>query len=434
MVTQTEVEQYLALGHEIRAFEVKGPGDLADKAFSAKVARAAMAMANLRDGGLVCIGIEEAQMVAMQPGLSESQQQDWSDYDNVHDALGRYSEPPVAFAVSPLQLTGGTRVVVLQVDEFEDVPHVCKKDYPSVLQRGMVYVRPRGKPESLPVPSTVEMRDLLDLATTKGVREFVRRAGQVGIVLGDARSVQDVENLAFDEEAAKAWAGSSEAMASIMDSGHFEVSIKPGPFEAARVSPARLEDLITDSVVRKRGWPVPFVDNRIQVERHGAWVGQDILGAVVRHTEAWRMCSSGQFLHRRVMATDSEESAELKPDTTGVTGAVAVWDVLLYAVEVAELSARLATTLECESVTIDIALGGIAGRQLISGSWKRELHQNYIVSANRLPATASATTAELLQNSVDLGIRLTQLLLAQFGLDLPDQVLFDWQDQVFNRR
>jgi hypothetical protein len=46
------VEQLLLLGHESRSFEVKGPGELKDKAFCAKVARAAMAMANLRDGGL----------------------------------------------------------------------------------------------------------------------------------------------------------------------------------------------------------------------------------------------------------------------------------------------------------------------------------------------------------------------------------------------
>jgi len=42
VVTVDEVQQLLALGHEIRSFEVKGPGSLNDKAYCAKVARAAM--------------------------------------------------------------------------------------------------------------------------------------------------------------------------------------------------------------------------------------------------------------------------------------------------------------------------------------------------------------------------------------------------------
>jgi hypothetical protein len=55
-----------------------------------------------------------------------------------------------------------------------------------------------------------------------------------------------------------------------------------------------------------------------------------------RSCEAWRLCTSGQLLHRRVLATDLRESAELAPDAVGAAGAVAVWDVLLYLVEVAE--------------------------------------------------------------------------------------------------
>lgn len=53
------------------------------------------------------------------------------------------------------------------------------------------------------------------------------------------------------------------------------------------------------------------------------------------------MCTSGQFLHRRV--------ANYVQTRPGATGAVAVCDFFLYLVEVVELGARLATTLECET-------------------------------------------------------------------------------------
>ena len=82
-----QVVQLLALGHESRSFEVKGPLSLADKAHCAKVARAVIAMGNLRDGGIVLIGVDETQMTEMLPGLSDEDFGAWSDFDNVSDAL-----------------------------------------------------------------------------------------------------------------------------------------------------------------------------------------------------------------------------------------------------------------------------------------------------------------------------------------------------------
>lgn len=103
MLTVLDVEQLLALGHETRSFEVKAPGDLSDKAYCAKVARASMAMGNLRDGGVVCLGIDETQMAAMLPGLSQQQLQDWSDFDNVSDALRAIATRPSHSARTPSQ-------------------------------------------------------------------------------------------------------------------------------------------------------------------------------------------------------------------------------------------------------------------------------------------------------------------------------------------
>ena len=69
---------------------------------------------------------------------------------------------------------------------------------------------------------------------------------------------------------------------------------------------------------------------------------------VVPHVDAWRIFTSGQFLHRRVFATDLRDASELKPEDPDATGAVAVWDVLLYLVEVAESAARMATALSLD--------------------------------------------------------------------------------------
>lgn len=128
------VEESLANGSETRRFEVKGPGATSDRAFLARVARAVMAMGNLRDGGLVCIGIDDTDLASMTPGLDEAQLTEWSDTDTVADRIASYSDPPVTFAVRPLTLANGVKVIVLLVDEFDTAIHVCKKDMSNVLQ------------------------------------------------------------------------------------------------------------------------------------------------------------------------------------------------------------------------------------------------------------------------------------------------------------
>jgi hypothetical protein len=433
VVTVAEVEQYLALGHEVRSFEVKGPGSLSDKAFCARVARATMAMGNLRDGGLVCLGIDDKRMSEMLPGLGVAEMTEWCDFDDVSDAVARYSEPPVAFSLHPFKLSSGAEVVVIEVAEFEDVPHVCRRDYPGVLQKGMTYVRPRGKPESVPVPSAGDMRELLDLAITKGVREFIRRAGAAGVGLPGVRTAEELDSAAFRGEMDRAWSDPSPVLDRILDSGYLDVAIRPTPYVPDRVSPAQLESLLAENTVRLRGWPVPYVDYRVPLMRHGSWIGQDIEPQVVPHSEAWRFCTSGQFLHRRILASDLRSSAELAADDPTASGSVVVWDVLLYLVEVAELAARFATAMGCESVTIAASLNGIAGRQLVSGDWKRDIPGRYIVNAPRLETTNIVDAGTLIRDTRRIGVQITQGLLSQFGLDVPDQVLLSWQDEVFSR-
>jgi hypothetical protein len=63
---------------------------------------------------------------------------------------------------------------------------------------------------------------------------------------------------------------------------------------------------------------------------------------------------------------------------------------------------------------------------------ERELHGQYLVSTDRLAATISADVTQLLSDPAGIGVGLAQSLLRQFGLKVPDPVLFDWQAQVFS--
>lgn len=438
------VEEYLVSGYEVRRFEAKGPGVLTDKHFVATVARAAMAMGNLRDGGIVCIGVDDKNLAAMLPGLDPVQLAQWTRYDDVADQLARYSEPPVSFALHPLALRDGAQVVVLIVDEFDTDIHVCKKDMPGVLQRGQTYVRPRGKPQSVSVPSTTEMRELHNLAIDKGVREFVRRASAAGFLGANVQpppSPRDIEQAQFDAELGAAWADPNPVSApdprtiapGIETPAFTDVAIRPGPYDPNRLALSDLPRFISEHAVSLRGWPVPMVSYRDPVQHHENWIAQDIQPDVVTHAEAWRMFTSGQFLHRRIVATDLRDDADqLRPEDPRATGAIAVWDVLVYMVEVAELGARMATALEVDTITFDIALRHIRGRELISGDPRRRSHHTRITQATDLADSVTLSTPTLVAAPRHQGVELAQHLLRKFGANIADQTLLEWQAQILN--
>lgn len=433
VLTVEELEELLDVGYETRSFEVKGPGDLKDKEFVAKVARAAMAVGNLSGMGYVCIGIDEKQMQDHQPGLNEARFDQWSDFDYVSAALARYSDPPVAFDLNPLVLNNGNRVVVLEIDEFDDVPYVCKRDYPGVLQAGQIYVRPRGMPKSVPVPNASELRELLDLAAGKRFRDLLRR---VGVQLPSTESVEQQDQDQFQAEARQVWSVASSTVDDITSRSYFDVSVHPSTFDPQLLDVGELYEFVVDNTVRMRGWPVPFTGTGATLQRHATWVGEESAMMGGRREEVWRMCTSGQFLHRRLLSNERRDTAdrpEVQPTLASATGSVVLWDVLLYAVEVAEFAAKVAGALNQDSVSVGMAVRGIAGRQLVSGDWKRELHDAYIYSGDDIGTNLTFSTPGLLARPREAGVQVTQRLIKPFGLNVPDQVLIDWQDQVFSR-
>lgn len=431
MISRSDVEQLLLLGNESASFEVKGPGSPRDKAFAAKVARAVMAMGNRRDGGVVCVGVDQAVMASMGPGLTPEQVTQWGDLDLVAAKLALYSDPPPSFELRCYELSMGTTVAVLDVDEFDVVPHVCQRNHEGELREGMVYVRPRGMPKSVPVPTSVDMRDLLDLAIAKGVREWVRVSAMAGVPVAEPKSSAQRDAEAYAQERSVAWSRPSECLADIDNHARFDVAVYPTQYQQVRLLSVDLESFVVSNAVRLRGWPVPFVaaDAAGLVRREGS-IGQDLEASFVPHLEAWRMVVSGQFLHRRVVATDLRDAPDLRAADPEIK-TIAVWDVLLYLVELAELAARMSTALEVDEVSITVSLRGAEDRELISGDWARDLHGRYVIPSESVDATGSFSAARLLAEPRAVGVELAQEMLASMGLRVQEQVLLDWQAQVF---
>jgi predicted HTH transcriptional regulator len=205
-VTENEFLELLARGHELPGVEFKGPGPRTDKPLFARVTRAVLGMSNHRDGGLVIIGVAESEEGFLLRGVSDKDLDTWK-YDDVAEALTVFSDPSVSFEMEIFPYEGNN-FVILSVSEFEDIPVLCRKTYNhkdpkskkqvTILREGACYVRTKRKPETSEIPSQTEMRDLLDLATDKGLQKFVRRARAAEIAISRTERPSDQER--FDKQ------------------------------------------------------------------------------------------------------------------------------------------------------------------------------------------------------------------------------------------
>jgi predicted HTH transcriptional regulator len=180
-MTDEEFAQILALGHETRGIEFKGPGALSNGRLAAQVVRAVLGMANQRDGGLVIIGVENNGGVLNPVGLSEVDLATW-EYDLIADQIARYADPSVSFG-REIKEYNNVRYVVLGIEEFSDIPVLCKRAYADILRDGACYVRSRRKPETSETPTSADMRDLLELATEKRLQDYLAQLQRLGLIV-----------------------------------------------------------------------------------------------------------------------------------------------------------------------------------------------------------------------------------------------------------
>lgn len=194
MMSDDELRDVLALGHEQRGVEFKGPGDASDPPFRAKVIRAALGMANRRDGGYIILGIDDKAPESGGPGLSAAQVAAWTDYDNVTTWIGEYADPVFGLETAARCTPQMHDVVVIEIREFEEIPVLCKRDFDKILKRGALYTRSHAKPETSDTHQHNELRELLDLAVVKGLRRFVERAYGAGVaVVPSSEAINDAD-------------------------------------------------------------------------------------------------------------------------------------------------------------------------------------------------------------------------------------------------
>lgn len=151
-----------------------------DELCKAKITKAILAMSNIKDGGVIIVGMKELEDKAFSPvGLSDADASTFT-HDDIASCVKDYADPYAEFTVRPITCDG-KRFVCIQVKEFDESPVICKR-HGRDLEKGTIYTRPRTKNESAPVSSYAEMREILDVATDKAVRKQWSRLPCAGLM------------------------------------------------------------------------------------------------------------------------------------------------------------------------------------------------------------------------------------------------------------
>lgn len=155
-----ELEQRLDGGQETQSFEVKGPMAWTPQSLAKDI----LAMTNLRDGGLILIGVEDQTFARV--GVSPT---DVATYkiDEMRDQMTAYADPSVDFKVEFPRDESGTQYVAIRVASFLEMPVICRRDSADTRAGAIYYRTTNRRVESAPVSNSSDMREIITVAASR---------------------------------------------------------------------------------------------------------------------------------------------------------------------------------------------------------------------------------------------------------------------------
>jgi len=181
----SDLEKVIYNKREKRNIEYKDSMSWKDKNVQIRVTRSILGMANLPSGGYIVFGVRQSGNEFVPSGMDLEYSESFTQ-DNVDDFVRNYAEPFVEVSVTRY-LHKEKIYVIIQVNGFEELPVICKKDAKlrdgSVyLRQGSIYVRSRSKVETAEVQTQTEMREIIEQAVDKSLIRFIDRMGRAGIL------------------------------------------------------------------------------------------------------------------------------------------------------------------------------------------------------------------------------------------------------------
>ncbi len=196
---ELDLARLVTRGFESPDLDYKAPGGWTQwsDAEKAELIRDLASMGNSHRPGWIIIGVEEGDAgTFVGAGITDDQA---SGFDPTPIGLWakNYIDPPIQFRIHKPRLDGRLYAAI-QVQPFQTVPHVCVRNYGSVLHEAAIYIRTDAC-QTAKISNAAQMRALIDRATTNSadalvarIDEIYRRAGsaaRLSVAATDARAL-----------------------------------------------------------------------------------------------------------------------------------------------------------------------------------------------------------------------------------------------------
>lgn len=202
MNSNDDLTIYIKHGKEERFLEYKAAMNWRNPLTRISIAKAIMAMSNLKEGGVIVIGMRERQKNAWVPEGLDGEDMASFNQDDIATYVNDKVRPFAQFSLSRVNLDS-MDFVILRVQEFDETPLIVTKQAvlngKSVLTPGEIYYRSRRKNESAPVASEEDVRELVGLAIHKGVAAKMEYLATLGVLPRQVPSV-DIDQQRFAQE------------------------------------------------------------------------------------------------------------------------------------------------------------------------------------------------------------------------------------------
>lgn len=388
-----------------------------------------MAMANLRDGGLIVVGVSERGDTWNLQGVSSSDLSSY-DYDDIIDQVTKYASPHIRVDIVLHRHDDGNEYLVFLIHQFTETPVVCKKNSPDGLRErdrfsaGDFFVRPPGKPQTEKVTDASRLHDLLELAAENRARRMLEVAHRVGLVPSESSEQQ------FDAELLTI----TEFPVPVTESPYWKVTIRPDLYEEELI-PSRSEclRLVEKTRVRLRGWDFPAgTSGESPIVQGGTWIGTSC--QFMSTIEFWRFYQSGQFVHWSAVreVTESQWHDKLQQtarrnlshgqdiDSNAVPGFISIINLLYNVTEIFEFAARIVQAgIYKGDVSVRIELHDVENF-VLAADFNRMLRRRYVATENNLVKTWTVKSDELVANSADYSLKAAAWFFESFGWMEPD--------------
>ena len=180
-----DLVDYITRGEEARDLEYKEsqPWD----ALKGKIARTAMAMANLRGGGAIVIGVAERLGAIAPVGMTPEHTRSYNG-DDVRAFINSFADPYIEARLRPVE-HDGKQFLLIVVDEFDEIPCLSKKaSQPDGILEGRMYVRSGRMFETTEVRTHHDLREVLNLATEKSLAATLGLLERTGVSIERLRA------------------------------------------------------------------------------------------------------------------------------------------------------------------------------------------------------------------------------------------------------